>query len=78
MKFSEVVEALMMGKRIRKKGWSGGTRWHTSNAYFIYDNDHNTFDFYEVLDGEHVRTEKSTTLDLTPRELTSNDWEVVE
>lgn len=72
MKFSEVVEALMMGKRIRK------TRWHTSNAYFIYDDNHNTFDFYEVLDGEHVRTDISTTLDLTPRDLVSNDWEVME
>lgn len=72
MKFSEVVEALMMGKRIRK------TRWHTSSAYLIYDNDSNSFDFFEVIDGKHVRTDISTTLDLTPRDLVSTDWEIVE
>ncbi len=78
MKFSEVVEALMIGKRIRKKRWSGGTRWHTSTSYLIYDNYHNTFDFYEVLDGEHVRVDISTTLDLTSKDLTSDLWEVLE
>ena len=72
MKFSEVVEALMMGKRIRK------TSWDTHHAYVIYENEYNTFDFYMMSDGEVYNLQSYTTLDLTPRDLVSTDWEIVE
>ena len=72
MKFSEVVDALMIGKRIRK------TSWDSHHAYVIYENEYNTFDFYMMSDGEVYNLQSYTTLDLTPRDLVSNDWEIVE
>ena len=72
MKFSEVVESLMAGKRVRK------TNWESKTAYLIYDKEDNTFDFYEVLDGEVYRTQYRSSLDLTPKDLMSDFWEVVE
>lgn len=72
MKFSEVVNALMMGKRVHK------TNWDDSTAYLIYESECNTFDFYMTSDGDIYKIQSYTTLDLTPKDLMSDDWEVVE
>ena len=72
MKFSEVVDSLMAGKRVHK------TNWESKTAFFLYDKEDNTFDFYEVLDGEACRTQSYTELNLTPKDLMSDFWEVVE
>ncbi len=72
MKFSEVVDSLMEGKRVRK------TNWESKTAFLRYDKQDNTFDFYEVLDGELCRTQYYSSLDLTPKDLISDFWEVVE
>ena len=72
MKFSEIVDSLMAGKRVRK------TNWESKTAFFIYDKEDNTFDFYEVLDGEVFRIQFYTELNLTPKDLMSDFWEVVE
>ena len=71
MKFSEVVDSLMSGKRVRK------TNWESKTAFFLYDKEDNTFDFYEVLDGEECRIQSYTELNLTPKDLMSDFWEVV-
>ena len=72
MKFSEVVDALMEGKRVRK------TNWDSKTAFLLYDKEDNTFDFYEVLDGELCRTQFYTELNLTPKDLMSVFWEIIE
>jgi hypothetical protein len=72
MKFSEVVDSLMAGKRVRK------TNWESKTAFFLYDKEDNTFDFYEVLDGEVFKTQFYTQLNLTPKDLMSDFWEIVE
>ena len=72
MKFSEVVDSLMVGKRVRK------TNWESKTAFFLYDKEDNTFDFYEVLDGEVYKIQFYTELNLTPKDLMSDFWEVVE
>ena len=72
MKFSEVADSLMAGKRVRKSNWESKT------AFFLYDKEDNTFDFYEVLDGAVCRTQYYTELKLTPKDLISDFWEVVE
>jgi hypothetical protein len=72
MKFSEVVDSLMAGKRVRK------TNWESKTAFFLYDKEDNTFDFYEVLDGEACRIQSCTELNLTPKDLMSEFWEVAE
>ena len=71
MKFSEVVDSLMAGKRVRK------TNWESKTAFFLYDKEDNTFDFYEVLDGEVFRTQSYTELKLSPKDLMSDFWEIV-
>ena len=72
MKFSEVVDALMEGMRVRK------TNWKSKTAYLTYDKEDNTFDFWEVLDGERCRTQYYSSLDLTPKDLMSDFWEIIE
>jgi hypothetical protein len=72
MKFSDVADALMAGKRVRK------TNWEDSTAYVIYESEYNTFDFYMMSDGEIYKIQSYTTLDLTPKDLMSDDWEVME
>ena len=72
MKFAEVVDSLMAGKRVNK------TNWESKTAFFLYDKEDNTFDFYEVLDGEVCKTQFYTELNLTPKDLMSDFWEVVE
>ena len=72
MKFSEVVDSLMAGKRVRK------TNWESKTAFFLYDKEDNTFDFYEVLDGEVYKIQFYTELNLTPKDLMYDFWEVVE
>lgn len=72
MKFADVIDSLMAGKRVRK------TNWESKAAFFLYDKEDNTFDFYEVLDGEVCRTQYRSSLELTPKDLMSDFWEVVE
>ncbi len=72
MKFSEVVDALMEGKRVRK------TNWDNSTAYLIYESECNTFDFYMTSEGEIYKIQSYTTLDLTPRDLMSDTWEIID
>ena len=71
MKFSEVVDALMEGKRVRK------TNWESKTAYLTYDKEDNTFDFWEVLDGKRCRIQYYSSLDLTPKDLMSDFWDIV-
>ena len=71
MKFSQVAEALMQGKRVRK------TSWDDSTAFLKYDEECNTFDFYMTSDAEIYTTHPYTTLDLTPKDLTCDFWEVM-
>jgi hypothetical protein len=54
------------------------TNWESKTAFFLYDKEDNTFDFYEVLDGEVYKTQFYTELNLTPKDLMSDFWEVVE
>ena len=72
MKFREVVEALMQGKRVRK------TNWDDSTAFLKYDEECNTFDFYMTTDGEIYKIQSYTTLGLTPRDLICDSWEVMD
>ena len=72
MKFADVIDSLMAGKRVRK------TNWESKTAFFLYDKEDNIFDFYEVLDGVECRTQYCSSLDLTPKDLMSDFWEVVE
>lgn len=71
MKFSEVVDALMEGKRVRK------TNWESKTAYLTYDKEDKTFDFWEVIDGEECRIQYYSSLDLSPKDLMSDFWEIV-
>ena len=71
MKFSEVVDALMEGKRVRK------TNWESKTAYLTYDKEDNTFDFWEVIDGERCRIQYYSSLDLSPKDLMSDFWDIV-
>ena len=72
MKFSEVVEALRQGKRVRK------TNWDDSTAFLKYDEECNTFDFYMTSDGEIYKIQSYTTLDLTLKDLICDSWEVMD
>jgi hypothetical protein len=71
MRFSEVVDSLMEGKRVRK------TNWESTTAFFLFDKEDNTFVFYEVLDGEECRIQIYTELMLSPKDLISDFWEIV-
>ena len=71
MKFGEVIDALMEGKRVRK------TNWESKTAYLTYDKEDNTFDFWEVLDGERCRIQYYSSLDLTPKDLMCDFWEII-
>jgi hypothetical protein len=72
MKFAEIVDSLMAGKRVRK------TNWESKTAFFLYDKEDNTFDFYEVVDGELCRTQIYYDLTLTSKDLMSDFWEIIE
>ena len=72
MKFADVIASLMAGKRVRK------TNWESKTAFILYDKEDNTFDFYETLDGVECRTQYYSTLELTPKDLMSDLWEIVE
>jgi hypothetical protein len=72
MKFAEIVDSLMTGKRVRK------TNWESKTAFFLYDKEDNTFDFYEVVDGELCRTQIYYDLTLTSKDLMSDFWEIIE
>ena len=72
MKFADVIDSLMAGKRVRK------TNWESTTAFFLYDKEDNTFDFYEVVDGELCRTQIYYDLTLTSKDLMSDFWEIIE
>ena len=72
MKFADVIDSLMAGKRVRK------TNWESKTAFFLYDKEDNTFDFYEVVDGELCRTQIYYDLALTSKDLMSDFWEIIE
>jgi hypothetical protein len=72
MKFADVIASLMAGKRVRK------TNWESTTAFLLFDKEDNTFDFYEVLDGVEFRTQYYSTLELTPKDLISDFWEIIE
>jgi hypothetical protein len=72
MKFADVIDSLMAGKRVRK------TNWESTTAFFLYDKEDNTFDFYEVVDGELCRTQIYCDLKLTSKDLMSDFWEIIE
>ena len=72
MKFSKVVQPLMEGKRVRK------TNWDNSTAFLKYDEENNTFDFYMTSDGDIYKIQSYTTLDMTPKDLTCDSWEVMD
>ena len=71
MKFADVIDSLMAGKRVRK------TNWESKTDFLRYDKEDNTFYFYEVLDGVECRTQYCSSLDLTPKDLMSDFWEIV-
>jgi hypothetical protein len=72
MKFADVIASLMAGKRVRK------TNWESKTAFFLFDNEDNTFVFHEVLDGKECRIQIYTQLMLSPKDLISDFWEIIE
>ena len=69
MKFSEVVDALMEGKPITRAAWE--------DKYMFYDKDDNCFVFVRYPDDIERRYElASLTLDLKPRDLIADDWDI--
>ena len=72
MKFADVIASLMAGKRVRK------TNWESTTAFFLYDKEDNTFEFYETLDEIECRTQYYSTLTLTPKDLLADNWEIIE
>jgi hypothetical protein len=70
MKFAEVVDALMEGKPISRTGWE-------NNNYIFYDKDDNCFVFVRYPDDIERRYElASLYLDLEPRDIISDDWDI--
>jgi hypothetical protein len=70
MKFSEVVDALMEGKPISRTGWE-------DNNYMYYDKEENCFVLVRYPDDIERRYEIwSSTLDLYPRDIIADDWDI--
>ena len=69
MKLSEVLDALMEGKPITRAAWE--------DKYMFYDKDDNCFVFVRYPDDIERRYElASLTLDLEPRDLIADDWDI--
>ena len=70
MKFAEVVDAFMEGKPISRTGWE-------NNNYIFYDKDDNCFVFVNYPDDIEKRYElASVGLDLYPRDIIADDWDI--
>jgi hypothetical protein len=70
MKFAEVVDSLMEGKPISRTGWE-------NNNYIFYDKDDNCFVFVSYPDDIERRYElASVGLDLYPRDIIADDWDI--
>ena len=70
MKFSEVVNSLMEGKPISRTGWE-------NNNYIFYDKNDNCFVFVNHPDDIEKRYEwASVGLDLYPRDIIADDWDI--
>jgi hypothetical protein len=70
MKFAEVIDALMEGKPISRGGWENG-------KYMFYDKDDNCFVYVyypEDIEGKYELA--SVCLDLEPRDIIANDWDI--
>jgi hypothetical protein len=69
MKLSEVLDALMEGKPITRAAWE--------QKYMYYDKDENCFVFVRYPDDVERRYElASLYLDLEPRDIISDDWDI--
>jgi hypothetical protein len=69
MKFSEVLDALMEGNPITRTSWE--------QKYMFYDKDDNCFVFVRYPDDVERRYElASLYLDLEPRDIISDDWDI--
>jgi hypothetical protein len=69
MKFSEVLDALMEGKPITRTSWE--------DKYLYYDKEENCFVLVRYPDDIESRYELwSLTLDLYPRDLIADDWDI--
>jgi hypothetical protein len=69
MKFSEVLDSLMEGKPITRVAWE--------QKYMFYDKDDNCFVFVRYPDDIERRYElASLYLDLEPRDIISDDWDI--
>ena len=70
MKFAEVIDALMEGKLITRGDWE-------NNNYIFYDKDDNCFVFVYYADDLENRYElASVGLDLYPRDIIADDWDI--
>jgi len=69
MKLSEVLDALMEGKPITRAAWE--------QKYMYYDKDENCFVFVRYPDDSERRYElASVGLDLIPRDVIADDWDI--
>ena len=64
MKFSEVLDALMEGKPITRTSWE--------DKYLYYDKEDEAFVYYYSEDCELM----TWGLDLEPRDLIADDWDI--
>jgi hypothetical protein len=70
MKFSEVLDSLMEGKPVSRTGWE-------NNNYMFYDKNDECFVFVRYPDDLERRYELcSVGLDITPKDIFSDDWEI--
>ena len=64
MKFTEVLDALMEGKPITRTSWE--------DKYLYYDKDEEVFVYHYSEDYELM----TWSLDLEPRDLIADDWDI--
>ena len=70
MKLSEVLDSLMEGKPISRSGWE-------NNDYMYYDKEENCFVLVRYPDDIERRYEIwSSALDLYPRDIIADDWDI--
>jgi hypothetical protein len=66
MKLSEVLDALMEGKRITRAAWE--------QKYMYYDKDEDVFVYH--YSGDEERELMCWSLDLEPRDVIADDWDI--
>ena len=70
MKFSEVIDSLMECKPISRTGWENG-------KYMYYDKEEDSFVYvYHADDSENVYELGTWGLDLEPRDVIAEDWDI--